>query len=190
MSEKAQSKKKIRSLLARSLKDSLPVRIRRTVERHETEPGIVLDMNAEWVLIASIRDGGYLDGYRVFRVGQLRRVELETTFEKFLHQSAQWPPAPPSPSFELTNPKTIVEGAVKAATIVTLFQEVKRPGRCVIGAPVEWRKKSLLLQTIDRGAKWEDYVVKISFKNLTQVSFGGDYEKALLYLAGDVPSST
>lgn len=189
MSKKSQSRKKIRSLLTQSMNESLPVRISRTVERHETEHGVVLDMNDDWVLIASIRDGGYLDGYRVFKVGQLRRVEVETTFEKFFHQGEQWPPGPPSPPFELRNPKTIVEGAANAFTIVALYEEVRRPGKCWIGSPVHWGKKSLLLQTIDLGGNWEDYAIKPLFRNLTQVSFGGDYEKALLYVAGDVPSS-
>lgn len=56
--------------------------------------------------------------------------------------------------------------------------------------PVEWDKKSVWLLTIDPGANWEDFMTKIRFKDLTQVSFGGDYEQALLYAAGGLPPRT
>jgi hypothetical protein len=187
MSKKKQSRKKIRSLLVQSMKGARPVRIQRTVERHETEHGVVLELNTDWVLVASLRDGGYQDGYRVFRLADLRRVEPEATFEKFFHRDAQWPPVTPSAPFDLTNPRTIIEAAAKTSTIITVFREAKYPGKCWIGAPVDWGKASVWLLTLDPQASWEDFMFKIRFKDITQISFGGDYEKALLYVAGDIP---
>ncbi|WP_457974590.1 hypothetical protein [Arthrobacter sp. D1-17] len=38
--------------------------------------------------------------------------------------------------------------------------------------------------TIGTNARWEDGTFKVKYKDLTQVSFGGDYEKALWVAAG------
>jgi hypothetical protein len=187
MPKKKQSRKKIRSLLVQSMKQVRPVSFLRTVVPDWTIQGIVLEVGTDWVLLASIRDGGYLDGYRVLRLGDLRRVEPETTFEKFLHQDEQWPPVRPSAPFDLTNSRTIIEAAAAAGTIISVFREAKYPGICLIGVPGGWTKKAVGLLTIDPQAKWEDFLEEIRFKDLTQISFGSDYNKALLSIAGDVP---
>lgn len=186
MAKKHQSKKKIRLELNRSMKDMEPIHIRRTVERHEREYGVVLGVNDDWVLIASIRDGAYLDGYRVFRVGQLRHVASVKTFESLLHKQDWWPLSIPA-SVDLTNPRTIIESAAELCTTVMVFEEVIRPGMCLIGVPVRWRKKSFGLHNIDAKAQWDSFITKIAFKDVTQVAFKTDYAKALLQVVGDAP---
>lgn len=189
MSKETQSSKKMRELLGRSLKESRPVSIQRAVEQDEILDGIVLAFNSRWVLIASVRDGGYLDGYKVLRLADLRRVN-STPFEGFLRQGAGWPPKKPLASFDLRDPRSIMQTAAGESPIVTVFREVKRPATCLIGAPVDWGKKSVWLLPINPEANWEDFMTKIRFKDVTQVAFGGDYERALLYVAGDIPPRT
>lgn len=187
MAKKKQSKKQIRSLLKQSLDNGQSVHIRRTVERHEREHGIVLGLSDEWVLVASIRDGAYLDGYRVFRVGQLRHVEPMRTFDTLLQQQEWWPLSAPA-RFDLTSPRTVIESAAEFATFVMIFEEVIRPGICLIGVPVAWRKKSFGLHNLNAQVRWDDFISKIAYKDVSQVGFASDYEKALMQVAGDRPT--
>lgn len=187
MAKKTQSKKNIRSLLEQSKKESLPLRIRRGVQKNEVVHGTVLEIGTDWILLASLRDGGYLDGYTALRIQDLRLVEAEETFLPVLTKDAQWPPKKPS-TLDIANPRTILETAAAEETLVAVFQEAKRPDTCLIGAPMDWGKKSVWLLTVDPAAQWEDFLIKLPFKDITRISFGGDYETALLRVAGAVPS--
>ena len=86
VTKKSQSRKKLLATLRESLATATPVRIQRAVEPEEVLQGVVLELSEEWVLLADIRDGAYLDGYRVLRLTDLVQVVLETTFLSFLHQ--------------------------------------------------------------------------------------------------------
>lgn len=187
MAKKTQSKKNIRALLEQSAKESMPLRIRRGVQNNEVVHGTVLEIGTDWILLASLRDGGYLDGYTALRIQDLRLVEAEETFLPVLKKDAQWPPKKPS-TLDIANPRTIMETAAAEETLVAVFQEAKRPDTCLIGAPMDWGKKSVWLLTVDPAAQWEDFLIKLPFKDITRISFGGDYETALLRVAGAVPS--
>lgn len=52
------------------------------------------------------------------------------------------------------------------------------------GRPDQVFEKAVKLVTIGTNARWEDGTFKVKYKDLTQVSFGGDYEKALWVAAG------
>ena len=172
MAKKTQSKKNIRSLLEQSAKESLPLRIRRGVQKNEVVHGTVLEIGTDWILLASLRDGGYLDGYTALRVEDLRLVEAEETFLPVLKKDSQWPPKKPS-TLDIANPRTIMETAAAKETLVAVFQEAKRPDTCLIGAPMDWGKKSVWLLTVDPAAQWEDFLIKLPFKDITRISFGG-----------------
>jgi hypothetical protein len=53
-----------------------------------------------------------------------------------------------------------------------------------LGVPVKYSKKAAELVTIGKDARWEDGTFKVKYKDLTQISFGGDYEKALWAMLG------
>lgn len=190
VTKKSQSRKKLLATLRESLATATPVRIQRAVEPEEVLQGVVLELSEEWVLLADIRDGAYLDGYRVLRLTDLVQVEPETTFLSFLHQHNVWPPARPSTGFALSDPRTIITGAVSATGVVCVYREAKRPGKLLIGVPVQWRKKSLWLLPVTPQCHWEQLMDKVRLKDVTQVSFGGDYETAVLEVAGPMPPRT
>jgi len=187
MANKTQSTKKIRSLLEQSVKESLPLSIRRSVQKNEVLHGTVLEIGKDWILLASLRDGGYLDGYTALRIEDLRLVEPEETFLPVLKTDSHWPPKKPA-ELDIANLRTIMDTAAAKETLVAVFREAKRPDTCLIGAPMDWGKKSVWLLTVDPAAKWEDFLIKLPFKDITRISFGGDYETALLRVAGAVPS--
>ena len=149
--------------------------------------GIVLELTADWVLLARLRDGGYFNGYSIVRLADFRRVESRTTFLPFLREHQPWPPAKPAEPIDLGGPAAFITDAVRLAGVVSLFVEVRRPDECWIGSPVHWGKKTVWIQTIEPDATWEEMMIPFKFKHLRRIDFLDDYNKALVILAGPEP---
>ena len=66
--------------------------------------------------------------------------------------------------------------------------EEKWPRPFFVGVPVKYSKKAAKLVTIDVKATWEDGTFTVRYKDLTQISFGGDSEKALWATVGGLPA--
>lgn len=190
MKKKGQSRKRILKLLQRSLTDSVPVRIVRSVAPDETLDGIVLDLKRDWILLAKIRNGGYFDGYSIARPADFRRVHTDARFLPFLREHQTWPPAKPREPIDLSSPSSFISAAARLADIVTLFEESRRPDMCWIGSTADWGKKSVWILTIDPDTTWDKYMTQFKFKHLTRIDFADDYNKALVKLAGPKPPPT
>jgi hypothetical protein len=188
--KKSQSRRKIGASLRRSLSDVVPVRITRTVVPNEALDGIVLDLAPDWVLLAQLRGGGYFDGYCIVRRADLRRVETRTTFLPFLREHQPWPPAKPAGSVDLSGPHTFIADAARYASVVSLYEEARRPDMCWIGSPEDWGEKSAWILTIEPDATWDGFITRFKFKHLTRVDFADDYNNAVLTLAGPKPLPT
>ena len=130
------------------------------------------------------------NGYHALRVKDLVDVEPETRFLSFLQRHQTWPPAHPAVDLELSDLRSIVTVGASVAEVVSIYQEGKRPGTLLIGAPIEWTKKSLWLLPVTPQCRWEDHMDQIRLKDVTQIGFGGDYETAVLEVAGPVPPHT
>lgn len=184
---KKHPRKKLLATLRESLEAGTPVQVQRSVDPEEVLEGVVLELSEEWVLLAGLREGAYLNGYHALRVKDLVDVESETRFLPFLQRHQTWPPARPAVEFELSDLRSIVTVGASVAGVVSIYREAKWPGTVLIGAPIEWTKKSLWLLPITPRCHWEDHMVQVRLKDLTQVGFGGDYEAAVLEVAGSVP---
>ena len=90
----------------------------------------------------------------------------------------------------LVRTQTIITGAAAVQTLVSLYTEVKWPDECYIGAPVDWEKKRVWLLELDGQARWERDMSAYRLKKITRIEFGGEYEKALLAVAGPLPPRT
>ncbi|MGP5397683.1 hypothetical protein [Arthrobacter rhombi] len=188
--KKNQSPEKILTRLNLSLSEDVPIRISRHSDPDEPLAGIVLQLAAEWVLIAAIRNGGYFDGYSIIKTGDIRAIKAETTFVPYLRTHQAWPPERPAGTIDLTGPASFLKEIGATATVVALYEEVRRPGMLWIGAPVERGKKSVWILTIAPDATWDTSITKFKFKHLTRVDFSDDYSKAIFELAGAVPPKT
>jgi hypothetical protein len=98
MGHKKQTRKKILSRLERSMAQVQPVSIVRSVKPGVERHGVVQEIGDEWVLMAAIRDGGYLNGYMAVRLDTIRHVRADRGLEDFLRQGPGWPPARLSPA--------------------------------------------------------------------------------------------
>ncbi|MFC9419858.1 hypothetical protein, partial [Bacillus mobilis] len=74
MGHSKQSRSKIRFRLEQSKAQQHPVSVTRTVVRGVERHGVVQEIGEEWVLMAAVRDGGYLNGYMALRLDLIRRV--------------------------------------------------------------------------------------------------------------------
>jgi hypothetical protein len=190
VAKKKHPRKKLLATLRESLEAGTPVQVQRSVEPEEVLEGVVLELSDEWVLLAGLREGAYLNGYHALRVKDLVDVEPETRFLPFLQRHQTWPPARPAGDLELSDLRSIVTVGASVAGVVSIYREAKRPGTLLIGAPIEWTKKSLWLLPVTPQCRWEDHMDQIRLKDVTQVGFGGDYETAVLEVAGPVPPRT
>jgi hypothetical protein len=86
------------------------------------------------------------------------------------------------------SPRRILETAIETSRVLSVFMEEKWPRPFFVGVPVKYSKKAAKLVTIDVKATWEDGTFTVKFKDLTQISFGGDYEKALWATVGGLPA--
>ncbi len=182
------SRKKLLATLRKSLTSGSLVQVQRSVEPHEVLEGVVVELGGTWVLLAGIRDGAYLNGYHALRLQDLVRVEAHATFVPLLQRRQSWPPAAPTSCLDLSETRSIITAAVSLAGVVSVYREATRPGTLLMGAPVEWEKKSLWLLPITPEGRWEQFMDKIRLKDITQIGFGDDYERAVLELAGPLPS--
>ncbi|MFF5791273.1 hypothetical protein ACFY5D_04440 [Paeniglutamicibacter sp. NPDC012692] len=172
------------------MSELLPVYISRHCAPNELFGGIVLDLDAERVLLAGLRDGGYFDGYTIFRLADIRAVRASKTFIPFLHSHQPWPPARPPEPIDLAGPASFLADISQTAAVIGLHTEVRRPNMLWIGTPVEWGKKSAWFHTIDPRAQWDDLLIKVKFKHLTRVDFSDDYINVVFELAGHAPAKS
>lgn len=148
----------------------------------------MVELGGTWVLLAGIRDGAYLNGYHALRLQDLVRVEAHATFVPLLQRRQSWPPAAPISCPDLSETRSIITARVSLTGVVSDYREATRPGTLLIGAPVEWVKKSVWLLPITPEGRWEQFMDKIRLKDITQIGFGDDYERAVLELARPLPS--
>lgn len=190
VTQKKHPRKKLLATLRESLEAGTPVQVHRSVEAEDVLEGVVLELSDEWVLLAGLREGAYLNGYHALRVKYLVDVEPETRFLPFLQRHHPWPPAHPAGDLALSDLRSIVTAGASVAEVVSIYREAKRPGTLLIGAPIEWTKKSLWLLPVTPQCRWERQMDQVRLKDVTQVGFGGDYETAVLEVAGPVPPRT
>lgn len=118
--------------------------------------------------------------------GPIRHVRADRGLEDFLKQRPDWPPVVLAPG-STASPHSMLEAGIETSSVLSIFMEEKRPRPFFVGVPVKYSEKAVTLVTIDSKAKWEDGTFKVKSKDLTQISFGGDYEKALWATVGGLP---
>lgn len=121
------------------------------------------------------------------RLDLISHVRADRGLEDFLKQGPDWPPAVLAPG-STTSPHSILEAAIQTSSVLSIFMEERWPRPFFVGVPVKYSEKAVKRVTIDAKAKWEDGTFKVNYKDLTQISFGGGYEKALWATVGGLPA--
>ncbi|GAA3705699.1 hypothetical protein GCM10022377_19320 [Zhihengliuella alba] len=178
------SSRKIRVRLRRSAAEQVPVVVRRRFDVQEEVLGIVLELGAHWVLLASLRDAAYFDGFTLLRLEDIHRVKVDPTFLPALRGREAWPPSGPARPLDLDGPLGFLPGIAEQAPVLALHEEARRPDMLWIAAVSEVGQKSVLVRMIDPDCTWNDFFTKVKYRHLTRIDFGDDYSRAVLEVAG------
>jgi len=108
-----------------------------TVKKYTDRHGVVQEIGDEWMLLAAIRDGGYLHGYMAVRLDLIRHDRADRGLEDFLKQGPDWPPAILAPG-STASPRGILEAAIESSGALSVFMEEKWPRPFFVGVPVKY----------------------------------------------------
>ena len=184
-----QKPSKVAARLTISLEQAIPVIIHRRVDPNDPLEALVLEISDDWVLLASLRDGGYLNGNTIVRARDISRVKLKRTFLPFMRTQGAWPPQSAAKGLGLSSLKAFLPQLASLTPIVAFHEEQRKPGMLWIGSIAEWKKKSMWFHCIDPNGRWSQILIKVKFRNLTRIDIFEDYANAIAVVAGprDVP---
>jgi len=169
-----------RDKLERARAEQTLVRITRDLMYSDIETCVVVSVGAKWVLVRSVVDGGYLDGFSAFKIRDITAVKRDTSFAvTSLRLLPGWPPSP-------------LDWAIDLDSLVELVASVGAQGR-IFGLEKERQRRALWIGTLDAvDEKWlwlneltpqgrwkKKRPLGYRIKAITKISFGGRYMSAL-----------
>lgn len=153
--------------------------------------GYVVEVGEKWLTVAVLDASIVLNGHAFLRIDDVKRVRGRNNADmvrQALTHRRQWPPAPPRTSVDLDDTRALLESLAEEP-LVTIMPEGDDPDVCYIGAPVRLGARSYrLLEVTPRGV-WSTKATKHRIDAISRVEIGGQYEQALLLVAGPVPHS-
>lgn len=163
------------------------VRFRRRFEKSKIR-GYVLDVGPRFFLLAVVSDRIWFDGFEVFRISDVRRLEPDP-YDGFVQSAlgARGETLRRSPGVSVASIEKILETANRAFSLVTIHRELVDPDCCWIGEVVRVRRGIVSLREICPDATWDDHPTDYRLREITRVNFGGDYEEALHLVGGPAP---
>src|SRR5262245_44793069 len=176
--------------LATAARESMLVRVARSIRRSEKLDGFVVGIGREWVLLALLDPNIYLDGHTAVRIRDVAKVSRrggpDTFVGRALAARGEWPPV--AVDVNLDSVADLIRTASDAAPLVTLHVEEYDTTVCFIGRPVRFGKRSVRMQEITPEATWRAQPTRWAFADVTRVEFGGRYEQALTIVGGASPA--
>jgi hypothetical protein len=151
--------------------------------------GFVLGVGDAWVLVATLSDSIYIDGFVVFPVHDVVEVEDradEMTFvRRALTLQRTWPPPRPTISLDLHDTATMLRGIAASAPVVTLFTERVNNDVCFVGVPMNVRTASVDLREIRYDASWRPEPSEWMFADITRIEFSDRYSGIIYAVASE-----
>lgn len=178
--------KRNRRLLIGARESGKAVRLHRVYEDSEWFDGIVLDVSADWVLLARVTDFR-LDGWTAIRLNSIDEV-TRTGHGGTIRRALELHGERPEPiSVDLSSPAEIIRSFARRSPLVTIHREKQRPDACWIGRPERLTKKALFLLQVDPRATWFARPTRYTLASITRIEIDGFYERTLHELAGNPP---
>jgi len=163
---------------------------RKPIDKHLLS-GFAIDWTDDLTLIHVIEDHTFhFNGYAVFRNTDVRRWR-SVRKEEFLARAAQLHKLRPSkpPEVSIASMKEALTTAGAAFPVITIHPERTRKGVCYVGKFARTTQRTLTLVDMSPTAEWgpeENYLLR----NITRLSFGGNYENLLVRMAKTPPRSS
>lgn len=163
------------------------VRIFRRFEDSESR-GYVLDIGPRFFLFLLVSDRIWFDGFECFRIEDLKKVEAApyaAFAEAALKKRRQAKPR--RPAVRLGRSEELLTSAGRTFPLVSIHCEVVDRNVCWIGCVLSVQGGRVRLRLITPAAEWESKPTFYRLSQITRISFGGDYERALQLVGGPPP---
>jgi hypothetical protein len=178
---------KVEAQLARARDARELVRVRTDILGGDDVEGYVLDIGAEWVLLAKLDPEVFLNGFTAVRVSDVVSAGKKPSrqfFRRALELHGDWPPVAPTWEVPLDDVANLLAAVSENRPLVTIHVERDDPEVLFIGAPVKVGKRKLSLVEVSPRAVWDAQPTKWPLEDITRVEFGSRYEQALHDVAG------
>jgi len=179
---------KMRGQIGAAMEAGTLIRLTRTFEEGEV-CGYVLDLGAEWFVLALVSDRINFDGFECFRIEDTLTVEADPRVD-FVEAalSARSDSKPVRSPVSAASLPELLSSANRAFPLVTFHKEALEPDLCQVGKVVGFADGEVWLHEIDPDAAWEDEAFPHLLTDITRVNFGGGYEEALNLVGGPAPA--
>lgn len=178
--------KRNRRRLLEARESGKPVWLTRSLDTADWIEGFVVDVGADWVLLAHAWDL-HLDGWMAVRLDTVEDVghtrsgkALRRALELRGEQVARIP-------VDLSGPGEIIRSMARRTPLITLHREHKRSDVSWIGRPVRLTRKAVHIVQVGPRAQWYDAPTRFGLRGITRIEIGARYERALYELAGEPP---
>lgn len=155
------------------------------------EDGYVLSLGPELVLLAIVGHGIRFDGYQVYRLDDIARLDDPAPHASFVESALHLRglSQPSTPSVNLDTLPDLLRTATDAFSLLTIHTEDEDPDVCWIGQVVETHPDRVVLRHITPDADWDDVPDSYPLDEITRIDFGGSYEEALWLVASAADST-
>jgi hypothetical protein len=168
-----------------AMRERCLVRFSRRFEQSKCH-GYVLDVGSKFFLFGLVTDRIWLDGFECFRINDVSNLKPDPHAE-FVEAALKkrgertWK----KPRVNVQSIGELIRTAGRAFPLATIHREQIDPNVCWIGHVVDVQARYVSLLEINPAAIWDKKPNKYRLGQITRVSFGGDYEKALYLVGGD-----
>lgn len=174
--------------LEKALTRGHEVGLHRRIPHVEELRGIPVGLGRKWALLAFVYNGVMQNGYEAVRLADVASTRLvrqqEFTARALERHGGRLPPL----DVPLDTTRGLVDGLADLFPLVGVHVEREDPDWLLVGRPVGWARKHLLLHEIDPGAVWRrTQVTAWRTAELTRVSVGDLYLEELALQAPERP---
>ena len=146
--------------------------------------GYVLEYSDDWTLIQFVESDIFINGYSVIRNDTIKRYRLfddhNSMVNRALRKLGEFPKVPGK--LDLTDINAIVKSANAIFPLVVIHRELRWKDECHIGGIAAVTPKTIIITSIDTGAKYNG-LYRIRSADITKIGFDGHYERALWEVA-------
>ena len=151
--------------------------------------GYVVAENDDFLAIHSVSDRYDLDGYRIFRTEDLDEIDDEFERKDLVLRAMEFKNLEPQtiPWLSLDSIREMVLSIQAEEPLLVIEREIVSPEECEIGRVRLDSDSTYSLLWMTTQAEWERDDRVFHYEDITQISFGGEYERTLAQLAGPWP---
>jgi hypothetical protein len=176
-------RKRDRRRLVSAIDSQELVRVERKPKYADRLDGFIIAVGAKWALISKTMDGGFFDGYSLFRLSDVAKVSRDKSFEgKFARTQPEWPPTIDF-KIDLDGTRETLRDVAEQFPLIGIEKDHERSATW-IGEVEELDDKWLWLMEVRPDASWHKRPLGYKLKSITTISVGTHYLQGLSKIAG------